>query len=510
MGKAASKVSNVITNAFGQDSLIRRRLANLMGLGLTHSGRRDMYEAFGYPTEISVQQLNNMYLRNSIGGRAVRAYPQATWRDTPVVRDDRGSSLEEDSDDFSPFAAAVDDFFTTRKVMRYLERFDRVSSIGRYGVLVLGFRDNKRLIDPLDEGHHELAYMSPYSEVSVSVSQWDNDQTSDRFGMPVVYTINQQNDIMVRGGTNNRQVSFNVHWTRVIHTTEFPDNDDIFGVPRLLNVYNHLLDAEKVLGGGAETFWLNANRGLGLWVDGDASLTTEEIMAMKAEAENFQDQLARVMVGRGVQAQSLGSDVADPEPNMDKLIEIISGGLGIPKRILVGSEQGELASSQDENNWNARVDERRINYATPSILTPFVQKMIDTGNLPEPRGKWWCEWPEASLDPEKESSLMQAKSNALATYSNAPNAQLVMPVEEFRRDVLKVDPQSEFDLEIELLEEVPEDETEAETLPGSEGEEEREPATANRHKRSSGRAVHSKRTRRRNAKRNRKVSRSRR
>ena len=52
---------------------------------------------------------------------------------------------------------------------------------------------------------------------------------------------------------------------------------------------------------------------------------------------------------------------------------------GVPYRILVGSEEAKLASSQDKRTWNERVQKRRDNYLTPMVVRPFVDRLIALG-----------------------------------------------------------------------------------------------------------------------------------
>src|ERR1044072_8250617 len=121
-----------------------------------------------------------------------------------------------------------------------------------------------------------------------------------------------------------------VHWSRTIHISEFLDDNDVIGVPRLLPIFNNLKDLEKVVGGSAETFWLNANRGLALWADKEANLSEADIATMKKQAEEFEHQLRRSLVGAGMTAQVLGSDPPDPKPNVETLLDLIPGGCGVP------------------------------------------------------------------------------------------------------------------------------------------------------------------------------------
>jgi hypothetical protein len=102
----------------------------------------------------------------------------------------------------------------------------------------------------------------------------------------------------------------------------------------------------------------------------------------------------------------------------DVILNDISGGAGIPKRQLIGSERGELASSQDESNFLGTVAGRQEHDAEPGILRPVLDRLIATGVLPEPEGgSYTVEWPSLFELTEEEQSqvalnLAQALKNA--------------------------------------------------------------------------------------------------
>lgn len=433
------------------DSVIRSIFARL--LGKTHEGRRDLYEVLGYPKMIMPEDLYNMYSRNDIAHRIVSAYPKATWRELPIVRDEQGESSEL-GEGHSPFCESVESFFKRMKVTRMLERADRLSTIGQFGVLFLGFDDNLSSEKPL-EGKAKLLFASPYHQASVQVASYVTDTKSPRYGLPEVYTLQSFNIENTQNPGPKRTIR--AHHSRVIHIAENLDQDDTNGMPRLQPIYNRLIDLEKVVGGGAETFWLNANRGMMFNVDPNLTLDEPAKTKIKEQAEELQHKLRRTLVGQGVTAQPLGSDVADPKPNAEVLLDLIAGAVGIPKRILLGTERGELSSSQDENNWSDRIQERRENHATPNILQPFIQKMIDTGNIDTPAGEWWIEWPtKGALGPVAESDILVKRTTALTQYALSPDAQMIVPPQEFRRDFLGIDPESEYEIEDPV--DIPEDE----------------------------------------------------
>lgn len=428
-------------------------------IGFSHNMRRDLYEAFGYERIINTRALIAMYLRNDIANRIIRCFPQATWRNMPICKDEAGSSIEKDSKEFSPFALACDELFKKFNVPRYFERADRVASIGRFGILLMGFSDGNDLSKPLRTGNNKLLYLAAYGEPSITIDQFDENPSSPRFGLPITYRINSfnQDDTF---GRRSPFKSLRVHYSRAIHISEVLDSDEVFGTPRLLPVYNRLKDLEKVVGGAAEAFWLTANPATYFSVDKDAKISNEDKAKTKKQAEEMGDQLRRVMIGQGLTAETMQAAPPDPQYLIGNIINLIGGATGIPARILLGTERGELSSMQDENNWQSRVDERRQTFAGSSIVKPFVQKMIDTGNLPDAVGNWEVDWPDNPDSPQNAAAVANSFAQAIGTYSNAPNAPLVVPLQEFRKEFLGLPPDSEYDAEVfedPLAEEDPED-----------------------------------------------------
>lgn len=425
-------------------TIVRDRLA--AWLGQTHAGARNLYEQFGWTQVLRVEQLASMYLRNGIANRIIKLYPQATWREQPIIRDEQGSSPEQGKPSYSPFVEAVDALFKKTRMFHFLERGDRVASIGQFGCLLLGFADGKPASEPLEAGNHKLLYVQPYGQLNVTVNRVDDNPQSSRFGKPLLYTL-QTADLAFGQGATAQHRSIVAHWTRVIHIAEQLDEDNVYGVPRLFPIYNYLQDLDKVLGASTETFWLNARAGLSIEADKDATITDAQLAAAREQAQEYEHQLRRILALQGMRANQLNSEVADPSMTVGGLMDMVSGGSGIPKRILLGSERGELASSQDENNWAQRTEERRKSFAMPMVLEPLVTVLIHTGNLPPPQGEWWVDWGGKALTPEQQAAIGAQMSSTLRNYLSTPGADLLVPPTEFRSQFMGLTPQPEVDEE---------------------------------------------------------------
>lgn len=444
-------------------SFVRRLVSRLFS---SHEGARDFYQVFGWPRgPISALEYKQYYDRGGIANRIIRAYPQATWRDWPLVCD------EEDKEK-SAFTKAFSVLIENQNLMHYLERADRLSGLGHFSLLLLGVADNADLRTPLGRG--KLIYLQPFAEYSITINKWDTNPASPRFGKPELYTLQTADPTQRSTGAISGR-SLNVHFSRVIHIAEYLEQDDVFGTPRLEPIVNYLHDLHKTVGATAEVFWLSANRGMSLMADKDANIDPTLLADMKKQAEEYQHQLRRTLVGAGMTASSLGSDVPDSKNGVDGLLDLISGASGIPKRILTGSERGELASSQDENNWAARIDERRTTFAGPRILRPLVQLLIAIGEMPAPKGEWYVDWPKATAISESERAKIAVdKTAALRNYTSTPGAETVVAFQEVR-EWLDLDPESEF----ELPEEEPIDENDPNLVDDPEAENAEEGVDAN-------------------------------
>lgn len=371
-------------------SVLIERIAYMRQHGITFNGMRDLYEIFGYDRQLTPSQYRERYRRGGIAGRIVDVGPNACWRGGIEVIED------EDPKNKTEFEKAVDLLDKKVKLWSTLWRADKLAQQAEYAVILLGVKDGRGFDQELKKGRpDQVLYLTPFSQEDAIVQEWDTDHQSERFGLPTKYQLRRYADslertIVTQAGRAPAFVSPElnkpIHWTRVIHIPAegFLDNE-IFGLPALERVWNLLDDLEKVTGGGAEAFWIRANQGIHLNVDKDMDLKKEEKDALATQADEYQHQMRRMLRTRGVDVEVLGSDVANFSNPADAILTQVAGSKAIPKRILTGSEMGELASSQDRDNWKDQVDGRQTQYCGPYLVRQLFDRLVAYNYLPTPK-----------------------------------------------------------------------------------------------------------------------------
>lgn len=367
-------------------------------------------------------------------------------------------------------------------VWEYLLRADELSGVGQYGAILLGLNDGLPLNEPaqfvgpaasilrdskgksIDEptqnyrrkllgskkpgarrkgiklppAPHKarltfnqpagqgrrLTFIRIFPETAATISKFDEDLSSPRFGQPTEYSLTFASPVEVEGRSVN---SSTVHWTRIIHVADNLAANEIFGVPRQKPVYNNLLDLRKLYGGSAEMYWRGAFPGYALeslpQFGTEVDYDEEKINSMMFK---WSAGLQRHLLLTGLSMKGLSPQVVDPRSQIEVHIEAICIQLGIPVRVFKGTERGELASSQDDAAWNDRLRQRQSGYLTPRLIVPFVDRLIALGVLPAPAGySVW--WPDLTSQSEQEQGDIAAlRTTSVVQYADSAGARGVI------------------------------------------------------------------------------------
>lgn len=418
-------------------SVLTSRLKLAGGLGLSFGGDRDIYETLGYKKKLSSSDFIQQWKRHDIARAIVDRPVKKTWQGQVLITE----STEENETQLEKQYKELDKAFGLKaKFMRA----DRLSQLGKYSILLLGFDDSSPETwgQPVSEGNRQLRYVKPISEKNAEISTWELDTSDERFGMPRLYNIQLQHP-----GNNktSKSTSLTVHHSRVIHITPDLLEDEIEGIPVIETAFNRLQDLEKLIGGAAEMFWRGARPGYAGKADPEYKLGKGVEDKLKEQLDEYEHNLRRFIVSEGVDLESLAQQIADPKGHVDVQLMMLSALTNIPARVLVGAERGELASSQDMQEFKEYIQGRREEQAEPGIIRPFVDRMIATGVLSEPIDQsqgYEVSWTDLfSIGEKEKAEIGKERSAALANYVREPMAQQDIPLEGWLRYFLRLDDQ---------------------------------------------------------------------
>jgi len=401
-------------------SAMVHRMRMATNLGMQYEGERNLYQALGYPLHVNYHDYLGKYIRLDIAKAIIDRPVGATWRGVLALEE---SKKGEDT----PFELAWQTLRDSLNLKMMFSRVDRLASIGRYAVLLLGFSDTPTLENfnlPVSK-NVKLVYVRPFSEDSAKIKEYSTVPTDPRFGLPVTYTV------CIHDLLSGTSATIDVHYSRILHVVVDSLESEIEGIPALESVYNRLLDLEKIVGGDGEMFWRGARPGYTGKVDKEYSSGPETEASLKDQVNEFEHNLRRILINEGVELKALDQQIADPTPHVDIQIQMIAAVKGIPKRILTGSERGELSSAQDSDEWRAYIQERREEHAEVHIVHPFVKKMIEHGILPKPATNTYVvKWPNIhDLNPKEKSEVGKNRAAAIKEYTTNTMAQVMLPPE---------------------------------------------------------------------------------
>lgn len=465
--KPSKKPTVAIAQRPGQNLLLIQTISDLLTrsgqrgkLGKQFGDKRDLYNVLGYTKTPTIHDYWNYFLREDICKRIVVAPATATWRCAPEIRDSENPDRE------TEFEKAWDELAKTLNVWSYFSRADKLAGIGYFGVMLLGLRG--KLDAEVKPGTLKfknggrLLYLSTFSQRHASVAEYEESTISPRFGRPLYYEIDVSGDLngVTRQKPTQRQSAklnqSTVHWTRVLHFADGLLEDEVYGTPRLEAVFNRMYDLQKVVGGSGEMYWRGAYGGFALEAAENVASTFAGSGAIdEATVDEFAHGMRRWIDLEGYTMQRIEGQDVKPKEVFDTIISLVASATGIPQRILLGSERGELASSQDETNWKDLIEERREEYAEP-LIRDFINRLILWGILPEPTdGNYEIDWPSLYTTSEKdESEIFRNYAEGISKIAPGGQAELIVTPKEIRTKFLKLEADPDESLEIDPLQTV--------------------------------------------------------
>lgn len=439
-GESSSSPSSRSLRSLTSDLLLRQQFA--LASDLTFDGARNVNQSLGYARKLTTKHYRDRYERGGIAERIIELFANSTWVEGIEVIEDP------DPESLPPFEEAVLDLFSRLDVWNKLLRADISAALGRYSILLIGAPGALNTELPRMTSADSVIYLTLRAEDRAVIGKEVEDENDKRFGLPLTYKVN------LGSSKRSQSQSREVHWTRVIHIAEGLLEDDVYGKPRLRSIWNYLDDLLKITGGGSEASFKRMDPGMQVDVplfgpDGKViKFGADEQAGLEDQIKDFQNSLRRTLYTRGVNIAQLAASVASFGGNADSILQLISGTTGIPFRILVGSERGELASTQDRNNWNDRIAERRGKFAAP-LVRQFIDRLIDRGALPKPADGYQVVWPEIDELDEKDKSSVASSISTANKNQKLAEGRIILTSDEIRSTVFGLGPLEDVTEDVE-------------------------------------------------------------
>lgn len=408
------------------------RWSLLQALGEERNNGQDTYDVFNYDRNPDIEDYYASFLRSRYGGPVVEVPAETAWRDPPEITDDAETDAETDTE----FEQALAELVSAHRLWNYGKRADVLAGIGEYGVLVLELDDinGPDGFQKKASSASNLTGLRPFSQQSIEDIDTGN-PGSGRWGEPVSYTLDLEDEddtgVLVDDNTGPSQME--VHHTRVIHVpSDGLLDDEVRGQPRQEGVWNTLTDIEKTLGSAAEVAYRASAWGLSINIDKDATLDNPE--EFREHTQRWYHGLEPMLRLQGAEAESLGGEDIDPAPIVDPNIEALAARTGIPQKVLRGNESGEVAGSQDLQEFYGKIQERREQFVTPMIVRALIDRLVELGVLPSAAGGGYeVDWPAlAEQDEEQEATIQKNRSQVarnlkpiISSYDDADWKQVV-------------------------------------------------------------------------------------
>lgn len=363
------KLTLAVNHALNDARMARARMG-LLGpsMGLDNK-RGSAWCEYGFPEQITYDNLYSLYRRGGIAHGAVEKLVGKCWQTTPeIIEGDKADEKRAET----AWEKKLKPVFTNR-LWRAFAEADRRRLVGRYSGILLHINDS-------NDWHQQVTKGKSLTKVTIAwagaltVSDWDNNEKSPTYGYPKLWEYSER---LPNGGTNHRKV----HPDRVFILGDY--SDDAIGF--LEPAYNAFVSLEKVEGGSGESFLKNAARQLALSFDKEIDFSSlasmygvsvDELQDKFNEAAREMNRGNDVLMSlQGAAVTSLVSPVSDPSPTYAVNLQTASAGVDIPSRILVGNQQAERSSTEDQKHMNSRCQSRRGDLSFE--IEDFCDKLID-------------------------------------------------------------------------------------------------------------------------------------
>jgi hypothetical protein len=416
---------SIIANAVGA---VRSRLQRAMPWAYGANTKHDYSKDYGWPDTLGFDQFYRMYSRSGIAAAAIDKTIAKTWQTMPTL-------WETEKPAESEAEAQIRKHFNKRKIWRTLMDADRRSMVGRYAGAIILLRDGLKLDQPVvavAKGIESVAGIIAVWEGQLKVADWDQDQTSETYGEPLIFRYDEQ---AIGDPQNVSKTGIPIHRDRILI---WSDDGTLNCSSALEPGFNDLTDAEKIKGAGGEGFWKSSRGAPIIEMQKDGPTLQELMVGMGAKTpdelkeklndklDDFQSGFDKAMMVNGFTAKPLTITLPQPKEFWELCAQGFAASMRIPIKVLIGNVTGERASTEDANEWAQTNMSRRENRVLP-ILQEFIDRLVRWGVLE--KKDWTIGW-TSLLEASPDDKLDRA--GKMATINQQAGDELVFLPDEIR------------------------------------------------------------------------------
>ncbi|MCO7020301.1 anti-CBASS protein Acb1 family protein [Vibrio paracholerae] len=371
---AVNHARMLAANSYQSNPVSRAREALLAPMGMDHK-RSSAWCEYGWKEVLNFHDLYGAYRRGGLAFSAVNKLVNKCWSSFPEVIE---GEEKDESSKLTTWEKQTKKVLT-KKLWAAFAEADRRRLVGRYAGILIHFRDSKKWNEPVEKSGRGIEKFTVAWGNCLTVKEFNSDIASVDYGQPKMWSYTES---LPNGG---KRMS-DVHPDRVFIVGDYT----IDAIGFLEPGYNALTNIEKVEGGSGESFLKNAARQLN--VNFDKEIDFNNLASLYGvSVSDLQDKFNEVavevnkgndvlMTTQGATVTPLVASIPDPTPTYDINLQTFAASVDIPSRILVGNQQAERSSTEDNKHFNGRCQSRR-EMELSSEIEGLVDKLIDMGSI---------------------------------------------------------------------------------------------------------------------------------